>query len=186
MQQKLNSLLTMARVALTRDDRGENSIMQVISIAVSAILIVAGLVTAPSLIQSARNTNAQNDLANIAYVEEYVNSNSGAYMPLTDAATQTALTTATADSVSGTSAKLTLTAGNKVAVVLAGATYGGYIAVVGTDGPVPVWWGRTGASTKMVKVSTGATPPTSTQLTTAFGGTPPAFPTAISGYLTVG
>ena len=41
------------------NDIAENSIMQTISIAVSAILIAAGLITAPSLINNARDVNAK-------------------------------------------------------------------------------------------------------------------------------
>lgn len=60
-------------------DRAENSIMQTISIAVSAILIAAGLITAPSLINNARDTNAKQDLANVAMAQEYALSDSGTY-----------------------------------------------------------------------------------------------------------
>jgi len=60
-------------------DRAENSIMQTISIAVSAILIAAGLVTAPGLINNARDNNARTDLANIAYAQEYILGVQGKY-----------------------------------------------------------------------------------------------------------
>ena len=58
----------------TNSDAAENSIMQTITIAVSAILIAAGLVTAPGLINNARDNNATGDLANIAYAEASVES----------------------------------------------------------------------------------------------------------------
>jgi hypothetical protein len=58
------------RTTLLSSDSAENSIMQTISIAVSAILIAAGLVTAPGLINNARDNNARTDLANIAYAQE--------------------------------------------------------------------------------------------------------------------
>jgi len=58
--------------------------MQTISIAVSAILIAAGLITAPSLINNARDVNVKGDLANLAMAEEYRSSDAGAY---TDAVT---------------------------------------------------------------------------------------------------
>jgi type II secretory pathway pseudopilin PulG len=61
------------------DDRAENSIMQTITIAVSAILIAAGLVTAPGLINNARDTNARDDLANVALAQEFSLSDSGKY-----------------------------------------------------------------------------------------------------------
>lgn len=64
---------------LLRSDRGENSIMQTITIAVSAILIAAGLVTAPGLINNARDNNATTDLANIAYSEEWALANYSRY-----------------------------------------------------------------------------------------------------------
>jgi hypothetical protein len=61
------------------DDAAENSIMQTITIAVSAILIASGLVTAPGLINNARDNNARTDLANIAYAEEMLMGTSGQY-----------------------------------------------------------------------------------------------------------
>lgn len=60
-------------------DSGENSIMQTITIAVSAILIAAGLITAPGLINNARDNNARTDLANIAYVQAFAISKTGRY-----------------------------------------------------------------------------------------------------------
>jgi hypothetical protein len=60
-------------------DRAENSIMQTITIAVSAILIAAGLVTAPGLINNARDNNATTDLANIAYAQEFAVATDGNY-----------------------------------------------------------------------------------------------------------
>jgi len=60
-------------------DEAENSIMQTISIAVSAILIAAGLITAPSLINNARDVNAKQDLANISLAQEYAVANDGRY-----------------------------------------------------------------------------------------------------------
>ena len=67
---------------LALDDTAENSIMQTISIAVSAILIAAGLITAPSLINNARDTNARQDLANVAYSQDYALANTGSYADL--------------------------------------------------------------------------------------------------------
>jgi hypothetical protein len=60
-------------------DRAENSIMQTITIAVSAILIASGLVTAPGLINNARDGNTRNDLANVAYTQSYIQSDTGKY-----------------------------------------------------------------------------------------------------------
>ncbi|MHC5795316.1 hypothetical protein ACVXZ4_04085 [Lacisediminihabitans sp. FW035] len=62
-----------------RIDTAENSIMQTITIAVSAILIAAGLVTAPGLINNARDNNATGDLANIAYAQEAQLASAGKY-----------------------------------------------------------------------------------------------------------
>ena len=67
-----------------RSDAAENSIMQTITIAVSAILIAAGLVTAPGLINNARDNNATTDLANIAYAEEFNLANTGTYGTLAE------------------------------------------------------------------------------------------------------
>ena len=64
---------------LDRHDDAENSIMQTISIAVSAILIAAGLITAPSLINNARDVNAKGDLANLATAQEFALANTGEY-----------------------------------------------------------------------------------------------------------
>jgi hypothetical protein len=66
--------------SLLRSDRAENSIMQTITIAVSAILIAAGLVTAPGIINNARDNNATNDLANISYGEEFQISKNNKYL----------------------------------------------------------------------------------------------------------
>lgn len=66
-------------------DTAENSIMQTITIAVSAILIAAGLVTAPGLINNARDNNARTDLANIAFSQEFNLANTGTYAADLDA-----------------------------------------------------------------------------------------------------
>ena len=72
------AMLTLPNTLL-KSDAAENSIMQTITIAVSAILIAAGLVTAPGLISNANDNNATTDLANIAYAEEVALSDVGAY-----------------------------------------------------------------------------------------------------------
>jgi len=66
---------------LMTSDSAENSIMQTITIAVSAILIASGLVTAPGLINNARDNNAKTNLSNIAYAQEYEMADKGAYAP---------------------------------------------------------------------------------------------------------
>lgn len=68
--------------AILLDDHAENSIMQTITIAVSAILIAAGLVTAPGLINNARDNNARTDLANVAYAQEVYFGEVGVYNPI--------------------------------------------------------------------------------------------------------
>lgn len=60
-------------------DSAENSIMQTITIAVSAILIAAGLVTAPGMINNARDGNSRGDLANIAFVQSAMVTIKGSY-----------------------------------------------------------------------------------------------------------
>jgi len=67
-------------ISSLHDDSAENSIMQTITIAVSAILIAAGLVTAPGLINNARDNNATTELANIAYSQEYQLGSQGKYL----------------------------------------------------------------------------------------------------------
>lgn len=82
----------MSMTRLLRSDQAENSIMQTISIAVSAILIASGLVTAPGLINNARDNNARTDLANIAYAQEFVMSVGGKYQQYINKADEEAKT----------------------------------------------------------------------------------------------
>lgn len=63
-----------------RSDVGENSIMQTISIVVSAILIAAGMITAPNILNQAKDNNARVDIANLAFAEESVMANIGKYL----------------------------------------------------------------------------------------------------------
>lgn len=63
-------------------DAAENSVMQTITIAVSSILIAAGLATVPSLINNARNSNAMTDVANIALAQEQHYATVGTYKPM--------------------------------------------------------------------------------------------------------
>ena len=102
-----------------RSDAAENSIMQTITIAVSAILIAAGLVTAPGLINNARDNNATTDLANIAYAEEFNLANTGTY-----AATLTALKDSTEAVIAdgGSGPKITVSGGTWTAIVVVPAT----------------------------------------------------------------
>jgi hypothetical protein len=72
-------MLRLPEITLFSSDQAENSIMQTITIAVSAILIAAGLVTAPGLINNARDNNARIDLANIAYIQSFAISKTGRY-----------------------------------------------------------------------------------------------------------
>ena len=101
-----------------RSDAAENSIMQTITIAVSAILIAAGLVTAPGLINNARDNNATTDLANIAYAEEFNLANTGTYGTLAEikASTDAAI------NEGGSAAKLSRSGGVSVKVAITGTT----------------------------------------------------------------
>ena len=54
--------------------------MQTITIAVSAILVAAGLMTAPGLIVNARENNARTDLANLAFAQEWALTNNSRYV----------------------------------------------------------------------------------------------------------
>jgi hypothetical protein len=106
-------------------DAAENSIMQTITIAVSAILIAAGLVTAPGLINNARDNNARTDLANIAFSQEFNLANTGTYAEDIEALQLSA--EAAIDS--GTSGpRLTLSGGVDVEIV-PGADASGYAVV---------------------------------------------------------
>jgi hypothetical protein len=102
-----------------RSDAAENSIMQTITIAVSAILIAAGLVTAPGLINNARDNNATTDLANIAYAEEFNLANTGNYGSLAQIKTSTDQSIAEG----GSGPKLTLSGGVSTAVASNNTTY---------------------------------------------------------------
>lgn len=95
-------------------DRAENSIMQTISIAVSAILIAAGLITAPALINNARDTNTRSDLANIGTAQGAYLSTSGSYAP--DVASLS----------SGTGLKLRLSAGSTPGIVTGSDCYAAF------------------------------------------------------------
>jgi len=61
-------------------DGGENSVMQTISIAVSVIIFAVGLINAPGLINSAKDSNATNDISNLVLAEESVLAESGKYL----------------------------------------------------------------------------------------------------------
>lgn len=65
--------------ALLCGDRGENSIMQTISISVSAILIVAGTFTAPSLITTSRMAAAESNMGIIAIAQSSYLAKKGTY-----------------------------------------------------------------------------------------------------------
>jgi len=71
--------MNLSTPRILASDEAENSIMQTISIAVSAILIAAGLITAPSLINNARDVNAKTDLANLSYAQEAALADTGHY-----------------------------------------------------------------------------------------------------------
>jgi hypothetical protein len=101
-------------ISSLHDDSAENSIMQTITIAVSAILIAAGLVTAPGLINNARDNNATTELANIAYSQEYQLGAQGKY--LNYESLLNAQKTANAEGIRG--AKITPSGGVKNQTVL--------------------------------------------------------------------
>jgi hypothetical protein len=52
-----------------RSDRAENSIMQTITVAVSAILIAAGTLTAPGLINGQKENNLRTELGDMAFAQ---------------------------------------------------------------------------------------------------------------------
>jgi Tfp pilus assembly protein PilE len=142
-----------------RSDAAENSIMQTITIAVSAILIAAGLVTAPGLINNARDNNARTDLANIAYAEEFNLANEGKY-----AADLAKLKSNTeAQIAAGNSGpRLTLSGGTKVAVKATADAYTLYAQ--SQSGKV---FQRTNTSAEVTRVTTAASLPA--DVATAFG-----------------
>lgn len=106
-------------------DTAENSIMQTITIAVSAILIAAGLVTAPGLINNARDNNAKTDLANVAFAQEFYLADTGHYAA--DLAEIRVLYSGNATHVAGTESgpALTLSGGVEFAMTVAsdGSSY---------------------------------------------------------------
>lgn len=64
------------------NDRAENSIMQTIGIAVSAILVATGLVSMPGIVNGGRDNAARQDLRSVVTAETFAFSSSGAYLPL--------------------------------------------------------------------------------------------------------
>lgn len=70
--------MTFRLRSLILPDRAENSIMQTISIAVSAILIGAGMSIAPGIINDARDTSAKQDIAilSLAQASQFVSTDS--------------------------------------------------------------------------------------------------------------
>jgi len=133
-----------------RSDAAENSIMQTITIAVSAILIAAGLVTAPGLINNARDNNAKTDLANIAYAQEFNLANLGEYAADLDELKTNADTVITEG---GSGPKITTSGGVAIAIVQTGDTYTVYAA--SQSGKV---FTRTNDSGAVALVADGATP----------------------------
>jgi hypothetical protein len=129
-----------------RSDAAENSIMQTITIAVSAILIAAGLVTAPGLINNARDNNATTDLANIAYGEEFNLANTGTYAA--DLATlQSNANAAIADGGSGP--KITVSGGTWDSVKVAADAKSYTLYAVSQSGNVFSRTSDSGATTKV-------------------------------------
>jgi len=62
-------------------DVAESSVMQTITIAVSAILIMAGMVTVPNLVNNGRDDQLKTDLISITLAEDFRSSNTGDYAP---------------------------------------------------------------------------------------------------------
>lgn len=111
-----------------RSDAAENSIMQTITIAVSAILIAAGLVTAPGLINNARDNNATTDLANIAFAQEFNLANTGSY-----AALGTPADASTVDSIYGNTKEVIADGGSGPKITVSGGTWSSVEFVAGTS-----------------------------------------------------
>ena len=160
----MNNLLNRIH-SILRQDSGENSIMQTISIAVSAILIAAGLITAPSLINNARDTNAKSDLASIAYSEEFFNSTNGSYAGIaaTAGATGSEIYTleqftdgAGASTPEEGNVKTTFSSGNKVAIKK--STTVGYVAII--QSASGNYFSRNGNSTSITNLGDETQPAT--------------------------
>jgi len=68
------------RVNLFTSDRAENSVMQTITIAVSTIIIAAGMVTVPNIVNNGRDDRVKADLVSIGLAEDFQASNTGTYI----------------------------------------------------------------------------------------------------------
>lgn len=63
----------------SRIDSAENSIMQTITIAVSAITIAAGITSMPNIVNAQRDNKVRVDLGEVAAGEDYYNTGTGTY-----------------------------------------------------------------------------------------------------------
>ena len=63
------------------DDSAESSVMQTITIAVSSILIMAGMIVVPNLVNNGRDDQLKTDLISITLAEDFRSSNTGDYSP---------------------------------------------------------------------------------------------------------
>lgn len=67
---------------LIRRDEGENSMMQVIALSVSAILLTAGLVTFPGVIKPAQESVARSVVASVVAIQAEQLAKHGSYSPI--------------------------------------------------------------------------------------------------------
>jgi len=74
-------------------DRAENSIMQTITLAVSAIIIASGMIVVPNIVNNNRNDRVRADLVSIGLAEDFQASNTGTYVDNTSVLRSTGGTT---------------------------------------------------------------------------------------------
>ena len=72
--------MTMKLPIFSKDDSAENSIMQTITVAVSAILVSAGMITIPNIVNNGRDDRVRADLVSIGLAEDFQASNTGTYI----------------------------------------------------------------------------------------------------------
>lgn len=102
------------------EDRAENSIMQVITLAVIAVTVCAGLMTMPNVLHGLRQQGLVSDVYALAKAQDIIYAHDGAYLANSDL-----------DSLDNGSAgmKVSISEGSRIGMVIGG---GGYLIVAQT------------------------------------------------------
>ena len=73
----MNSAIILRRLS---SDSAESSIMQTITVAVSAILVTSGLIVVPNIVNNNKDAQITSDLKNVALAQNYRSANTGSYV----------------------------------------------------------------------------------------------------------